>query len=171
MRKLLVLAFASLALLAGCKDSGNKAANTVPPAWKGAPYHIVFDTAAPKAGVLMPTVKFTANPDMVEKRAIMVVRFDSSNVKTDKLIIDQAILPPTDLTGTEGSVPADYMEMASKSLAQMLDMYKVTGKVKYSVALTRSSLNRSASSQEIHDKMLSDWLPGEVDYKGAKAKK
>lgn len=171
MRKVLVLALAGLAVLAGCKDSGNKADNTIPAAWKGAPYRIVFDTQAPKPGVLLPTVKFTANPDAVEKRAILVVRFDSSGVKTDKLIIDQVIEPPTDIAGTDGALSADYMAAASKDLAQMLDMYKVTGKVKIRVALTRSSLNRSASNDEISQKMLSDWLQGEVEYKTPHAKK
>lgn len=169
MRKVLILAFAALALLAGCKDSGSKAANSIPPKWKGAPYHITFD--APKPGVLLPPVKFTANPDAEEKRAILVVRFDSSGVKTDKLIIDQVIEAPTDINGTEGALAPDYVAVASKDLEKMLDMYKVTGKVKISVALTRSSLNRSASNEEISEKMLSDWLPGEVEYKAGHAKK
>jgi hypothetical protein len=171
VRKVLVLAFAGLALIAGCKDSGNTAANTIPPTWKGAPYHMEFDAKASKPGVLIPSIKYTANPDALEKRGILVVRFDSSNVKTDKLIIDQVIEPPTDIVGTEGTLAADYVAMASKDLEKMLDMYKVTGKVKFSVGLTQSSLNRSASNEEIHQKMLSDWLQGEVDYKTPHAKK
>jgi hypothetical protein len=171
VRKIFVLAFATLALIAGCKDSGNKADNTIQPKWKGAPYHLEFDAKAAKPGVLIPPIKYTANPDATEKRGILIVRFDSSNVKTDKLIIDQVIEAPTDIPGTDGTLAADYVAVASKDLEKMLDMYKVTGKVKFSVGLTRSSLNRSASSEEIHQKLLSDWLQGEVDYKAAKAKK
>ena len=170
MRKVLVTAIAALALLTGCKDSGKKEA-TIPQGWKGAPYRISFDTAAAKPGQLLPPIKYTANPDAAEKRAILVVRFDSSGVKTDKLIIDQVIEAPTDVAGTEGTLAADYMATASKDLEKMLDMYMVTGKVKVSVGLTRSSLNRSASNQEISNKLLSDWLQSEVEYKAAKAKK
>ena len=82
MRKGIILAIGGLALLAGCGNQGDKASNVpVEPKWKGAPYRIAFDTQAAKpnpAGVTIPAIKYTANPDALEKRAILVVRFDTS---------------------------------------------------------------------------------------------
>ena len=166
MKKYLIAALAAGSLLTGCKSNPAKSDAAVPPQWKGAPYHLALDTAAPKPGQLIPAIQYTANPDALERRAVLVVRFDSSNVKTDKLLIDQVILPPTDVTGAAGTLPPDYVALAGKDLAQMLDMYKVTGKVKYSVLLTRSSLGAQAGADEIQEKALSAWLTGEVTYKG-----
>jgi membrane-associated protease RseP (regulator of RpoE activity) len=41
------------------------------------------------------------------------------------------------------------------------------GKIKVQVALAQSSLRTGAGDAEIDGKRLSDWLPIEVEYKGA----
>jgi predicted transposase YbfD/YdcC len=85
VRKGIILAIGGLALLAGCGNQGDKASNVpVTPKWKGAPYHIAFDTQAAKpnpAGVTIPVIKYTANPEALEKRATLVVRFDASELR------------------------------------------------------------------------------------------
>ena len=102
---------------------------------------------------------------MLEKRATLVVRFDSSVVKKNVSVVNQIIMPPTDIAGAEGTLPADYIEGASKDLSKLLGAYCVKGKVKVSVALTRSSLSNQAGDSEIESKALSDWAPIEVTFK------
>jgi hypothetical protein len=169
LRKAIVLAIGGLAFLVGCRNQGDNASNApVTPKWKGAPYRLVFDTKAAKpnpAGVTIPAIKYTANPDALETRASLVVRFDSSGLKKDQLIIDQMIMAPVDISGTEGTLPADYMDTANRGLAKLLGAYCVKGKVKVSVALARSSINPQAGDAEVTAKRLSDWLPIEVEFK------
>jgi hypothetical protein len=166
VRKGILLAIAGLVILAGCKDQGGKAPGIqAGPKWKGAPYRLAFDTKAPKPGVLLPAIKYTANPEMLEKRATLVVRFDSSVVKKNVSVVNQIIMPPTDIAGAEGTLSADYIEGASKDLSKLLGAYCVKGKVKVSVALTRSSLSNQAGDSEIESKALSDWAPIEVTFK------
>jgi hypothetical protein len=166
VRKGILLAIAGLVILAGCKDQGGKAPGIqAGPKWKGAPYRLAFDTKAPKLGVLLPAIKYTANPEMLEKRATLVVRFDSSVVKKNVSVVNQIIMPPTDIAGAEGTLSADYIEGASKDLSKLLGAYCVKGKVKVSVALTRSSLSNQAGDSEIESKALSDWAPIEVTFK------
>jgi hypothetical protein len=169
LRKGIVLAIGGLALLAGCGDRGNKDPGIpVGPKWKGPAYRIGFDTQPPKpnpVGVALPAVKFTANPDALEKRASLIVRFDSSEIKKNQAVMDQMILAPVDVSGAEGTLPADYMNLADKGLAQLLAAYCVKGKVKVTVALARSSISPQAGDAEINEKRLSDWLPIEVAYK------
>ena len=93
------------------------------PKWKGAPYHIAFDTQAAKpnpTGITIPAIKYTANPDALENRASLVVRFDSSGVAKDRPVMDQMILPPVDIHGAEGTLPASYMDVANKGLTLSL---------------------------------------------------
>jgi len=166
---IVILAFAGLALLAGC-DVGNKAPNApVTPKWKGARYHIAFDTKPTKpnpAGVTIPAVMYTANPDdSLETRASLVVRFDTSGVEKDKPVANKMIMAPVDIHGAEGTLPADYMDIANKDLSKFLGAYCMKGKVKLTVALARSSLSSQASDAEVDVKRLSDWLPIEVDFK------
>ncbi|HUD13935.1 MAG TPA: hypothetical protein VMQ56_09805, partial [Terracidiphilus sp.] len=82
MKKGMILVIGGLLLLAGCGNQGNKGAGIpVGPKWKGAPYRIAFDTKAPKpspTGMNIPAVKFTANPDDLETRADLVVKFAAS---------------------------------------------------------------------------------------------
>ena len=169
MRKGMILTIGGLALLAGCGNQGDKASNVpVTPKWKGAAYHISFDTQAAKpnpAGVTIPAIKYTANPDAVEKRAILVVRFDASGVTKQGPIANQMVMAPVDISGTEGELPADYMDLADKELSKFLGAYCVKGKIKITVAIARSSLTNQATDAELDSKRLSDWLPIEVVFK------
>ncbi len=164
-----MLAIGGLALLAGCGNQGDKASNVpVTPKWKGAAYHISFDTQAAKpnpAGVTIPAIKYTANPDAVEKRAILVVRFDASGVTKQGPIANQMVMAPVDISGTEGELPLDYMDLADKELSKFLGAYCVKGKIKITVAIARSSLTNQATDAELDSKRLSDWLPIEVVFK------
>jgi hypothetical protein len=158
-----------LALLVGCQNQANKASNVpATPKWQGAPYHIAFDTKAAKpnpAGVTIPIVKYTANPDALEKRVSLVVKFDASAVTKHGPMMNQMIVAPTDISGAEGALPADYMDAADKDLSRFLAAYCIKGKIKISVALARSSLSNQASDDEVDAKRLSDWLPIEVAFK------
>lgn len=170
MRKGIILAIAGLGLLAGC-DEGKKASIPVEPKWKGAPYRIEFDKppATPNpAGVTIPAVKYTANPDALENRGRLVVRFDSSVLmkNTDNgPIMNQMVMAPIDIRGAEGALPTDYMDAADKDLSRFLGAYCAKGKVNISVALARSSLTDHPSDAELDAKRLSDWLPLEVVFK------
>ncbi len=79
--------------------------------------------------------------------------------------MDQMIMAPVDISGTEGTLPADYMEIANKGLSKMLGAYGMKGKVKISVLLAQSSISSQADDGEIEAKRLSDWLPIELEYK------
>lgn len=172
MKRGIILAIGALAFLAGCQNQGDKAPGIpVVPKWKGSAYRIAFDSKAAKPspeGITLPPINFTANPDALEKRVTLVVRYDSSGVKTDKLIINQIILVPVDISGEQGTLPADYMEQADKGLAQLTGAYCMAGKVKVTAALARSSLSQQAGDSEIDEKRLSDWLTTEVEIKKPK---
>ncbi len=174
VRKGIIAAIGGLALLAGCGNQGDKASNIpIEPKWKGAPYHIAFDTKAAKpnpAGVTIPGVKYTANPEALETRARLVVRFDSSGSGKNEPVMNRMIAPPIDISGAEGALPADYMNETSKGLSQFLGAYCVKGKINISVALARSSLTTTAGDAEVDGKRLSDWLPVEVVFKNAHPK-
>jgi hypothetical protein len=75
------------------------------------------------------------------------------------------ILPPVDIHGAEGTLPASYMDVANKGLTTLVGAYCIKGKVKISVALARSSLTSQAGDAEVDAKRLSDWLPIEVAFK------
>ena len=169
LRKGIILAITGLALLAGCGNQGDKA-SSVPaaPKWKGARYHIAFDPKPAKpnpGGVTIPAVMYTANPDELETRASLVVRFDTSGVEKDRPVQNKMIMAPVDIHGAEGTLPADYMDVANKDLSKFLGAYCIKGKIKISVALARSSLSSQASDAEVDVKRLSDWLPIEVVFK------
>ena len=171
MKKGMALAIAGLALLVGC-DMGNKATNVpLEPKWKGAPYRLALDAPPAKpnpTGVTLPAVKFTANPDALETRAILVVRFDMSQFSknTDNgPVMNQMVGAPVDIHGADGTLPADYMESVNKDLSRFLGAYCAKGKINLSVALARSSLNSHPTDSELDSKRLSDWTPVEVDFK------
>lgn len=173
MKKGIFLAMGALLLLSGCGNE-EKAANVpVVPKWQGAPYRLSFDKPPAKpsaAGVTMPPIKYTANPDALERRATIVVRFDESAVKTSAVkkgqeIINQMIMAPVDVKGTDGVLPPDYMEAVDKNLAGLLGAYCIKGPVKLTVALARSSLSMTADQTEIDQKILSDWTPVTVNFK------
>ena len=171
MRKAIIVAVGGIALLAGCGSQANNSTAAAPaePKWKGLPYRISLDAkGAPNAaGVSIPAVKYTANPDALEKRATLVVQFDTSK-DPNTPALNQMIVGPTDITGADGTLPADFMTLADKQLAQYLTAYKIKGKVKISVALARSSLNGRAGTAEVDSKRLSDWQQAEVTVGGAK---
>ncbi len=169
MRKTIIVALGALAFLAGCGNQGNKASNVpAKPKWQGAPYHIAFDTAALKpnpVGVTIPVIKYTANPDFVEKRATLVVRFDPSAITKNAPAMNQMVMAPVDISGTEGALPADYMQIANQQLSKFLGAYCLKGKIKITVAIAKSSLTTQAGDAELDEKRLSDWLPLEVEFK------
>jgi hypothetical protein len=169
VKKGLLLAIGALVLLAGCGSQGNKAGNAaLPPTWKGAAYHLAFDTAPAKpnpAGLTIPAIKYTANPDALETRASLVVQFDPSVVKKNEMIVNQIILAPFDISGAEGTLPADLINSANQQMGALLGSYCVKGKVKVTVVLVRSSISPSADDAEIDAKRLSDRMPIELEYK------
>jgi len=174
LRKVIIVAISGLILLAGCGKKQDQAASTPEtPKWKGAPYRISFDAPPAKpnpSGVTIPVVKFTANPDALEKRASLVVKFDTSGATKQVPMANQMIMSAVDISGAEGALPADYMSEADKGLARFLAAYAIKGKVKISVALARSSLASQATDAEVDAKRLSDWLPIEVTFKSSQNK-
>jgi hypothetical protein len=168
VRKSIFILAGALVLLAGC-NSGSTANNTPEaPKWKGLPYRLAFDTAPVKpnpAGIALPGIKFTANPEAVETRADIAVQVDVSDVKKAGDIPDMMIMAPTDISGAEGSISADYIDLTDKSLARMLAGYCLKGKVKLNVALVRSSVSPTATDDQINVKRMSDWIPITLDFK------
>ena len=168
MKRTIILALTGILFLAGCGTPEVKTNVPATPKWKGAPYRITFDAKAPKpnpSGLSIPTIRYTANPEMIETRGTLVLRFDSTVVAKDRPVINQMIMAPTDISGAEGALSADYMNAVDKELANLLGSYCVKGKVKISIALARSSLSMQAGEDEINNKRLSDWIPTEVVFK------
>ncbi len=169
MKKNILCMIAALAFLAGCGNQSNQNSGIpVPPNWQGAPYHLAFGPAPAKpnpAGLTIPPITYTANPDMLETRANLVVQFDTSSVKRESPVPDQMIMAPVTISGAQGALPADYLDTASKELAKMLGSYCMKGKVKISVALTKSSIPMTATSDQINSHRLTDWLPTELVFK------
>jgi hypothetical protein len=166
----IILAIGGLAFLAGCGNQGDKGQGIpVGPKWKGAPYRIAFDTRAAKkpnpAGVTIPVIKYTANPDALETRASLVVRFEAPGAPNQDPVTNRMIMGAVDIRGTDGALPADYMDRTSKELSTFFGAHCMKGKVQISVALARSSINPQAGDAEVDAKRLSDWLPIEVEFK------
>jgi hypothetical protein len=173
VKKAMLLAMGAVLLLAGC-DTKKDAGIPVGPKWKGPAYRLAWDTKAPKpdaSGVTLPGIKFTANPEALETRAVLVVRYDSSGVKSNNLVVDQVILGATDVKGADGQLSDEYISLADKGLAQLFNIYGVKGKVKVQALLTRSSISSSAGPDELKNRALSDWISTEIEYKGGKKSK
>jgi len=174
LKKGILLAIGALAFLAGCGNQGNKASSIpVEPKWKGAPYRITLDVQAAKPnqeGVTIPVIKYTANPELIEKRVVLVVRFDASSATKSEPTMNKMIMSPVDISGADGALPADYIGMADKDLSRFLAAYCIKGKIKIEVALARSSLSNQAGDAEVDDKRLSDWVPIEVLFKNSHPK-
>jgi hypothetical protein len=172
VRKAILLALGGVLLLAGCGPSSKETPGIpVEPKWKGPAYRLAFDTNAPKpnpTGITLPNIKFTANPEALERRVTLVLHYDSSEVKSDNLIINQVTLAPFDISGSEGTLSADTMTQADQGLSKLLSAYCMKPKVKVSVALARSSLTPQADDAEINNKRLSDWQTIELPYKNLK---
>lgn len=169
MRRGILLGIGALALLAGCK-SQKESAYTVhlKPKWQGEPYHIAFGSAPAKAsaaGITIPAVKYTANPDMLENRAVLLVRFEAPEAAKDQTLMNQMVMGAVDIHGTEGTLPADYMDAVDQGLATLLAANHVNGKVKVSVMLARSSINSTPGESEIQENQLSDWLSTDLVFK------
>ena len=163
-----VVAIGVMALLTGCGHSADQAANTpATPKWKGAPYRISFDAPPAKpnpSGLTIPPIKFTANPDALETRATLIVRFDVvGDSKTP--MINQLIMAPFSISGADGKVPPDVLESADTQLANLMGGYCVKGKIKVTLALAQSSLNPQGAAAEIDSKRLSDWQTVETVFK------
>lgn len=170
MKKGMLVAFAAMVFLVGCNAGGGKPAANVPatPKWQGAAYHLSFANPPAKpsrAGVTMPAIKYTANPDALETRATVIIRFDPAAAHTTKEVINQMIMAPVNISGADGTLPPDYMDALNQNLAGLLGAYCINGKVKLTVALARSSLSMTADQPEIDQKILSDWTPIEVVFK------
>jgi hypothetical protein len=167
VRKSITILIAALAFLAGC---GNQSTSNIPaqPTWKGAPYRLAFGAPPAKpnpSGLTIPTITYTANPDALETRANLVVEFDTSSVKRDYPVNDQMVMGAVTISGAQGSLPADYVDTASKELAKTLASYCMKGKIKMSVAITKSSIPLTATDDQVNSHRLSDWLPIELVFK------
>ena len=168
MRRTILFLSGALLLVAGCKSDNQAAATPAQPKWKGLPYRVAVDTKPVKpgtSGITLPGIKFTANPDDLETRADLVVQVDVSGVKKASPVADMMIMAPTDISGSDGALSQDYVNLTSKQLAGMLSGYCMKGKVKLSLALARSSLNMTSTDDQINAKRLSDWVPVELDFK------
>ncbi|HEY1805674.1 MAG TPA: hypothetical protein VGG45_14455 [Terracidiphilus sp.] len=172
MKTTIFFAIATFALLAGCGPQ-DKGGIPVRPKFTGPPYHLAL-AAAPakpsKSGLTIPPIKYTADPnapsDSLANRAILVVRIDTSSVKAKgTMTMDQIIMGAVDLPGTEGALPADYMDATDTSVATLLEEYCVKGNVKMNVVLTRSSLSSTAGDAEIDGKAITPWLPISLVFK------
>lgn len=168
MRRRIIVFFGGLALLAGCGSPADKNAGIPVQKWKGLPYRLAFDkpTAKPNpAAINLAPIKFTANPDALETRAVLVLKFDVPGAKNKDQPTHHMIAAPTDIKGEEGTLSTEYMERASKDLTEYLASYCADGKVSLSVALARSSLSPQAGEAVIDAKRLSDWIQTEAVIK------
>ena len=168
LRKQILLVMGGLLLVVGCGQGTKDPGIPVKPKWPGPPYRISFDTKDTKpnpVGITIPPVHFTANPEALETRATLVIRFDTTGAKSSGQVMDQMIMAPVDISGAEGTLPADYMNLTDQGLARLLGAYCMKGKIKMNVALARSSLSPQAGDAEITAKRLSDWLPLELMFK------
>ena len=169
-----VVLIGGLAVLAGCKSQQDSQYTIkLKPKWQGAPYHISFDTPPAKAnasGITIPAVKYTANPDMLERRACLVVRFEPpAKLASDQTVMNQVIMGPVDVKGADGTLDPEYIAAADQALAKLLDVYKIKGKVKVQVLLARPLLSNAGES-DIKENSLSDWVATDVEYKKARGK-
>jgi hypothetical protein len=166
VKKGIIILIGSLAFLAGCGNQGPKI--QIPPKWQGAPYHLSFGAPPAKpnpTGLTIPPIKYSANPDALETRADLVIKIDTSTLKIKGTMMDEMAMGAMDISGAEGQLPADYVNKASTDLSSLLAAYCVKGKVKISVALTRSSIPMNPTDDQINAKRLSDWTPIELDFK------
>jgi hypothetical protein len=168
VRRGMILAI-GLVLLAGCGNQGNKSSGVpVEPKWKGAPYRLAWDTNTSKpnqAVVAIPPIKYTANPDALETRATLVMRFSGPPAAGADPVTHLMIGLPVNIHGEQGTLPSDYLGEASKSLSDYLVAHCIQGDVKISLALARSSVKPLADDAEVDAKRLSDWLPFEIVFK------
>jgi hypothetical protein len=162
-----VFAIGALALLAGCGPQDKNSGIAIKPKFTGPPYHLSLAATPAKpnnSGLTIPPIKYSADPnapsDALTTRAILVVRIDTSSLKSKgTMTMDQIIMGAVDIPGTDGALPPDYMDAADQGLGTLLEEYCVKGNVKISVALAQSSLSSTAGDAQIDDKRITDWLP------------
>jgi hypothetical protein len=163
-----------LVLLAGCGNQGNKSSGvSAEPKWKGLPYRLTLDAKASKpnpSAITIPPVKYVANPDALETRAVLVMRFAGPAAPDTDPVNHLMIGLPVDLRGEQGTLPAAYLDTASKSVSDYLGAHCIQGNVKISLALARSSVKPLADDAEVDAKRLSDWLPFDTVFKKPHAK-
>jgi hypothetical protein len=172
-----MLTTGALALLSGCGPQDKNSGIAMKPKFTGPPYHlsVAATPAKPnKSGLTIPTIKYSADPnapsDALTTRAILIVRIDTSSLKSKgTMTMDQIIMGAVDIPGTDGALPADYMDATDQSLGTLLQEYCVTGKVRINVALTQSSLSSTAGDGEIDEKRITDWLPVDLVFKNPHA--
>lgn len=170
MKRRIIVAIGGLALLAGCGSPADKNAGIPVNKWKGLPYRLALDTPTAKpnpSAIALPPVKYKANTDALETRAVLIIKFDVPGAKNKEQPEHHMIASPTDIKGEEGTLSADYLSRASKDLTEYLAAYCADGKVSMSVALGRSSLNPQAGDAEIERKRLSDWVSTDAVIKKA----
>jgi uncharacterized lipoprotein NlpE involved in copper resistance len=168
VKKAIIITLGSLLFLTGCGNQKQSSGIPVPPKWQGAPYHLAFGAPPAKpnpAGLTIPPIQYTANPDMLETRADLVVEFDSSALKGKGAVMNRMVMGAVDISGAQGVLPAAYVDKASADLAEMLAAYCVKGKVKVTVVITRSSIPLNADEDQINAKRLSDWTPIDLEFK------
>jgi hypothetical protein len=168
VRKGILFTIVAFAFIMGCGNQTSQTNTPATPKWKGAPYHLAFGAQPVKpnsSGLTIPPITYSANPDMLETRADLVVQFDASSVKRDTPVADQMIMAPVTISGTDGALPAEYVDTASKELAKQLGSYCMNGKIKMSIAITKSSIPINATDDQINSHRLSDWLPIELVFK------
>ena len=171
MKTATMVVFGALAFLAGCQDNSPKI--QIPPKWPGAAYHLSFGATPAKpnpSGLTIPQIEYNANPDALENRADLVIQFDTSKAKSDGPVMNFMTMAAVDVKGNKGALPDDYVALASSQLAKMLTAYCINGKVKISVALTRSSLPMNPTGDQIDAKRMSDWTPIDLDFKNPQKK-
>jgi hypothetical protein len=167
------LAVGATAFLAGCGPQDKNSGIALKPKFTGPPYHLSLGAppAKPnKSGLTIPPIKYSADPnapsDALATRAVLVVRIDTTSIKSKgTMTMDQIIMGAVDIPGTDGSLPADYMDAADQGLATLLEEYCVKGNLKITVALAQSSLSSTAGDGEIDDKRITDWLPVNLVFK------
>lgn len=170
MRRTIISTIAATVILAGCQ------APPAPPApkWEGAPYRLTAGAQPDKsnpAGVTLPAIYFTANPDAVERRANLVMRIDTTGLKKPaKEAPDEVLMKPTDISGARGQLSDSYLDDSSKELAKILTFYGLKGNVKVNIALVKSSVMMSAPDAQVDVHRLSDWLPVVVAFKNPHAR-
>jgi uncharacterized lipoprotein NlpE involved in copper resistance len=174
VKKAIIVSLSGLLLLAGCQNQADKSAGIpVGPKWKGAPYRLTIDAQAAKPspkGITLPAIKFNANPDALETRVVLIVRFEAPGATVNGPAMNRMIGAPVDIKGADSALPADYLESSSKGLSDFLAAYCVQGKVNLTVALARSSLNPHPTDAEVDAKRLSDWTPIEATFKNPNTK-
>lgn len=164
MKRTILVLIGGLVFLAGCNNQADKG----PAKWKGPSYRIAFDTRQTPpdpSGITLPVITYTANPHDLERRTILVVRFDTAGAKSKGPVSDQMTMVATDIQGAAGALSADYMAKADKGLAKILAAYCLKGKIHIKVMLAKSSLTPQAADAELDAKRMSDWLPLDIDFK------